>query len=81
MEFIKISLNPQSFNEKTLKRVNRYHDREKFDEIYKISKEVGLKINMDLILGFRENLRKIFYTRYRKWKNIVLTISRFTTLQ
>ena len=59
----KISLNPQSFNEKTLKRVNRYHDREKFDEIYKISKEVGLKINMDLILGLPgESTEDILYT-------------------
>ena len=50
----KISINPQSFNEKTLKLVNRYHDREKFDNIYSMSKKTGLKINMDLILGLPE---------------------------
>ena len=47
----KISINPQSFNEKTLKLVNRYHNREEFDNVYSIAKEIGLKINMDLILG------------------------------
>ena len=47
----KISINPQSFNEKTLKLVNRYHNREEFDNVYNIAKEIGLKINMDLILG------------------------------
>lgn len=47
----KISINPQSFNEKTLKLVNRYHDREEFDNVYEIAKRLGLEINMDLILG------------------------------
>ena len=47
----KISINPQSFNEKTLRLVNRYHDKEQFDNIYNISKELGLEINMDLIIG------------------------------
>ena len=59
----KISINPQSFNEKTLKLVNRYHDREQFDNVYKIAKNLGLEINMDLILGLpRENTEDILYT-------------------
>jgi len=59
----KISINPQSFNEKTLKLVNRYHNREQFDNVYKIAKNLGLEINMDLILGLpRENTEDILYT-------------------
>ena len=59
----KISINPQSFNEKTLKRVNRYHDRKQFDNVYSISRELGLKINMDIILGLPgENTKDILYT-------------------
>ena len=59
----KISINPQSFNEKTLKLVNRYHDREQFDNVYKLAKNLGLEINMDLILGLpRETTEDILYT-------------------
>ena len=59
----KISINPQSFNEKTLKIVNRYHNREQFDNVYKIAKNLGLEINMDLILGLpHENTDDILYT-------------------
>lgn len=59
----KISINPQSFNEKTLKLVNRYHNREQFDNVYKIAKTLGLEINMDLILGLpRENTDDILHT-------------------
>ena len=59
----KISINPQSFNEKTLKLVNRYHNREQFDNVYKLAKNLGLEINMDLILGLpRETTDDILYT-------------------
>lgn len=59
----KISINPQSFNEKTLKLVNRYHNREQFDNVYNIAKKVGLEINMDLILGLpKETTEDILYT-------------------
>ena len=59
----KISINPQSFNERTLKLVNRYHDREQFDNVYKLAKNLGLEINMDLILGLpRETTDDILYT-------------------
>ena len=59
----KISINPQSFNEKTLKLVNRYHDTEQFDNVYNLAKNFGLEINMDLILGLpRETTEDILYT-------------------
>lgn len=59
----KISINPQSFNEKTLKLVNRYHNQSQFDEIYNLSKKYNLEINMDLILGLpKETTEDIFNT-------------------
>ena len=50
----RISLNPQSFNLETLKRVNRRFDRENFDLIFKEAKKLGFIINMDLIIGLPE---------------------------
>lgn len=47
----RISINPQSFNENTLKKVNRYHSQEKLDKIYLKAKSLGLIINMDFIMG------------------------------
>ncbi len=59
----KISINPQSFNERTLKLVNRYHNQEQFDLVYNLAKEFGLDINMDLILGLpRETTEDVIYT-------------------
>ncbi|MDO5089690.1 MAG: coproporphyrinogen III oxidase [Leptotrichiaceae bacterium] len=59
----KISINPQSFNEKTLKLVNRYHDKKQFDKVYDISKKLKLEINMDLIFGLPgETTEDILYT-------------------
>ena len=47
----------------TLKLVNRYHDRKQFDKVYKLAKEMGLSINMDLILGLpKETTQDILYT-------------------
>ena len=50
----RISLNPQSFNLETLKRVNRRFNRENFDLIFKEAKKLGFIINMDLIIGLPE---------------------------
>lgn len=47
----RISLNPQTFNEETLRKVNRNFNRENFDKYFKIAKEMGFIINMDLIIG------------------------------
>lgn len=59
----RISINPQSFNEITLKRVNRYHSKQKLDEIYRLSKEFGFCINMDYIMGLPyENTSDMLYT-------------------
>lgn len=50
----RISLNPQSFNLETLKRVNRRFNRENFDLIFKEAKKLGFIINTDLIIGLPE---------------------------
>jgi oxygen-independent coproporphyrinogen-3 oxidase len=59
----RISINPQTFNEKTLKRVNRYFDKNQFDDIYRKAKEMGFLINMDFIIGLPgETTEDILYT-------------------
>ena len=59
----RISLNPQTFNEKTLAKVNRKFDRENFDRYYNFAKELGFLINMDLIIGLTdETTEDVLYT-------------------
>lgn len=59
----RISLNPQSFNIETLKRVNRKFDRANFDFIYEKARELGFIINMDFIIGLpKESTDEILAT-------------------
>lgn len=59
----RISLNPQTFNEKTLEKVNRRFNRENFDKFFNLGKELGFIINMDLIIGLPdESTEDILYT-------------------
>lgn len=59
----RVSLNPQTFNEKTLKDLNRNFNRKNFDKIYKDIKELEFILNMDIIIGLPgESIRDIFYT-------------------
>lgn len=59
----RISLNPQSFNIETLKRVNRKFNRKNFDLIYEKAKELNFIINMDFIIGLpKENTEEILNT-------------------
>lgn len=50
----RISINPQTFNETTLKKVNRSFNLEHFNMIYQYAKELGFIINMDFIIGLPE---------------------------
>ena len=52
----KISINPQSFNERTLKLVNRYHNKNQFDSVYSIAKELELEIKTteDILFSLEE---------------------------
>ncbi len=47
----RISLNPQTFNLKTLEKLNRPLDINKFNEIFNYAKKIGFVINMDFIIG------------------------------
>lgn len=48
----RISINPQTFNENTLKRVNRNHSVQAIYDVYDLARRLGFdNINMDLIIG------------------------------
>ncbi len=47
----RISINPQSFNDKTLKAIGRNHTTKDIIEAYKMALPFNFKINMDLIAG------------------------------
>lgn len=47
----RISLNPQTFNEKTLKNLNRNFNKENFNKLFAYAKTLGFIINMDMIIG------------------------------
>jgi len=51
----RISINPQTMNEKTLKLIGRNHTVEDIYRVYYLAKEIGFKtINMDVIVGLPE---------------------------
>ncbi len=60
----RISINPQTFNEKTLWSVNRRHGIDEIYAAYNLAVKKGFKdINMDLILGLpNEGLRDVSFT-------------------
>lgn len=48
----RISINPQTMNDETLRRVGRTHTREDIIRVYELAREIGFaSINMDLIAG------------------------------
>lgn len=48
----RISINPQTMNDETLKIIGRNHNKEDIKKAYYLAKEIGLNIiNMDLIVG------------------------------
>lgn len=57
----RISINPQTFNPKTLKRIGRNHNIESIKESYNLAKSLDFDIiNMDIILGLPgENLEDL----------------------
>lgn len=51
----RISINPQTMNQKTLDLIGRHHTVEEVKTVFKMAREVGFdNINMDLILGLPE---------------------------
>jgi oxygen-independent coproporphyrinogen-3 oxidase len=48
----RISINPQTMNDETLKRVGRSHTKDDIVRVYELAREIGFdSINMDLIAG------------------------------
>ena len=47
----RICINPQTFNDKTLKLIGRKHTAEDIVEKFELSREFGFTVNMDLIAG------------------------------
>ena len=47
----RICINPQTFNDKTLKIIGRKHTAQDIFDKYELAKEYGFSINMDLIAG------------------------------
>ncbi|MCR5143744.1 MAG: coproporphyrinogen dehydrogenase HemZ [Lachnospiraceae bacterium] len=60
----RISINPQTMNDKTLKLIGRHHSVEDIRQSYEMAREMGFDdINMDLILGLPgEDAKDIAYT-------------------
>ncbi|MBQ7469119.1 MAG: coproporphyrinogen dehydrogenase HemZ [Pseudobutyrivibrio sp.] len=60
----RISINPQTMNQKTLDLIGRFHKVEDIHRVYGWAKELGFKnINMDLILGLPgETIEDVQYT-------------------
>ena len=60
----RISVNPQTMNQKTLDFIGRRHTVEQVLEAYKLAKEIGIpNINMDIILGLPgEEETEVSYT-------------------
>lgn len=60
----RISINPQTMNDKTLKLIGRAHTVEQVKHAYALAREVGFdNINMDLIMGLPgETQKEVFHT-------------------
>lgn len=64
MGVTRISINPQTMNDETLKIIGRRHDVAQVKEAFQLAREAGFtNINMDLILGLPgENLSMVLHT-------------------
>ncbi|MGI6584458.1 MAG: coproporphyrinogen dehydrogenase HemZ [Gracilibacteraceae bacterium] len=60
----RISINPQTMNDSTLKSIGRAHDAEQVAESFRLARSVGFNnINMDIILGLPgETLAELVHT-------------------
>lgn len=56
----RISINPQTFNQEVLDKIGRNHSVQDVYEKYALAKEMGFKINMDLIAGLPDDTYKSF---------------------
>lgn len=58
----RISINPQSMNEATLKKIGRSHSPEEIEDCFKLARKIGFKtINADLIAGLPDETPEMFF--------------------
>ncbi len=63
----RISINPQTMNENTLKRISRNHTVADIEKIYYLAKNIGFdSINMDLIIGLPDETPEDVLNSVRK---------------
>lgn len=63
-EVTRLSINPQTMNDKTLMKIKRSHDSKDIQKCFSIAREIGFDdINMDIILGLEdETIDDLKYT-------------------
>lgn len=63
----RISINPQTMNDKTLKIIGRHHTAKQTEDSFRLARKMGFdNINMDLIMGLpNEKLKDVEYTMQR----------------
>jgi oxygen-independent coproporphyrinogen-3 oxidase len=58
----RISINPQSMNEETLKKIGRSHSPEEIRDCFSLARSIGFKtINADLIAGLPDETPEMFF--------------------
>ena len=74
----RISINPQTMNDKTLKLIGRNHDSKSIISTYYLAKDIGFDIiNMDIILGLPgEGIDEVKHT-LNEMKNLILKILQY----
>lgn len=66
----RISLNPQTFTQSVLEKVDRPIDFDNFVKIYDFSKELGFIVNMDFIIGLFGESRESFRENFKILKKL-----------
>lgn len=63
----RISINPQSMNAETLKKIGRSHSPEEIEECFALARKIGFKtINADLIAGLPDETPEMFFYTLEK---------------
>lgn len=67
----RISINPQSMNAETLKKIGRSHSPEEIEECFSLARKIGFKtINADLIAGLPDETPEMFFYTLEKVLNL-----------
>jgi oxygen-independent coproporphyrinogen-3 oxidase len=67
----RISINPQSMNDETLKSIGRNHSSEDIIKAFRLARDIGfLNINMDVIIGLPGEDLKMFRNTFDKIKEL-----------